>query len=133
VIQNGNATNAITDGENEMMIRPLKKYTIKEWKKLSNLQETLCKKFDIVLIDHKTKKELFFHILDKINLKNMNKGIETFNKIIQDFGGSMEQLTSELNETSKNNIKIWSESKESQTKKSKDQINLEKLWGVKDD
>ena len=116
-----------------MMIRPLKKYTIKEWKKLSNLQETLCKKFDIILIDHKTKKELFFHILDKINLKNMNKGIETFNKIIQDFGGSMEQLTSELNETSKNNIKIWSESKESQTKKSKDQINLEKLWGVKDD
>jgi hypothetical protein len=114
------------------MIRPLKKYTVKEWKKLSTLQETLCKKFDIILTDHKTKKEKIFFILDTINLKNINKGIDTFNKIIQDFGGSMEQLTAELDKTSQNNIKIWPEySKESKSQKTKDQINLEKIWGNK--
>ena len=52
-------------------------------------------------------------------------------KIIQDFGGSMEQLTTELNESSKNNIKIWSEPEKSKSRKSKDQINLEKIWGDK--
>jgi hypothetical protein len=115
------------------MIRPLKKYTIKEWKKLSNLQETLCKKFDIILTDHKTKREKIFSILDVINLKNINKGMEIFNKSIQSFGDSMDKLVTEIDKSSSNNVKIWSESKESQTKKSKDQINLEKIWGTKDD
>ena len=72
------------------MIRPLKKYTVKEWRKLSNLQETLCKKFDIILTDHKTKREKLFSILDTINLKNINRGMEIFNKSIQSFGGTMD-------------------------------------------
>ena len=115
------------------MTRPLKKYTVKEWKKLQKIQEILCKKYEIILTDHKTKKEITIGILDKINLKNINKGIETFNKIIQDFGDSMNQLTKELDKSSKNNIKIWSDLDTNNSKKSKDQVNLDKIWGLKDD
>jgi len=114
-------------------MRVKKKYTVKEWKKFYKIQEILCKKFDVILTNHKTKKEKAIDILDKINLKNFNKGIVTFNKIIQDFGGSMEKLTSEIDKTSQNNIKIWSDMPENEPKshKSKDQINLEKIWGDK--
>jgi len=112
-------------------LRIKKRYTVKEWKKLFRIQEVLCKKFEVILIDHKTKKEMFIDILDKINSKNINKGITTFNKIIQEFGGSMEKLTTEIDKPSQNNIKIWSDSPKSKTSKSKDQINLEKLWGNK--
>jgi len=115
-------------------MRIQKKYTVKEWKKFYNIQELMCKKYDIILIDYKTKKEKIVDILEKINLKNMNKGIETFNKIIQKFGGSMEQFTTELNESSKNNVKIWSDlpKNEPKPRKSKDQINLDKIWGKRD-
>ena len=70
-------------------------------------------------------------ILKNINFKNINKGIDTFNKIIQDFGGSMEKLTSEMDQMPQNNVKIWSDVPENEPKslKSKDQINLEKIWG----
>ena len=115
------------------MIRPLKKYTIKEWKKLSNLQETLCKKFDIILTDHKTKREKIFSILDVINLKNINKTMDIFNKSIQSFGDSMDKLVTEIDKSSPNNIKIWSDHTSLESHKSQDQINLEKIWGKKDD
>ena len=114
-------------------MRIQRKYTVKEWRKLQNLQESLCKRYDVILTNHKTKKERIIEIIEKINLKNINIGIETFNKIIQDFGGSMEQLSSELSESPKNNVKIWSNSpkKEPKSQKSKDEINLEKIWGSK--
>jgi hypothetical protein len=106
-----------------------KRYTVKEWKKLYKIQDKLCKKYDVILIDYKTRREKVAEIFEKINLKNLNKGMITFNKIIQDFGGSMEQLTSEIDKTSKNNVKIWSDDQENEPKKSKDQINLDKIWG----
>jgi hypothetical protein len=37
----------------------------------------------------------------------------------------MDQLTRELNQTSQNNIKIWSDEENN----SKDKENLEKIWG----
>ena len=107
------------------MIRPIKKYTIKEWNKLSSIQEVLCKKFEIILTDHKTKRQKIFSILNTINFKNINRGIEIFNESIQNFGNSMDQLTRELNQTSQNNIKIWSDEENN----SKDKENLEKIWG----
>ena len=112
-------------------MRIIKRYTVKEWEKFYNLQEIMCKKYEIILTNHKTNKEQLGIILKNINLKNINKGIETFNKMIQDFGGSMEKLTTELDQTSQNNVKIWSDmpEKESKRQKSKDQINLEKIWG----
>jgi len=116
-------------------MKKTKRYTVKEWKKLYKIQDVLCKKFDVILTDHKTNKEQLVLILKNINFKNFNKGIVTFNKIIQDFGGSMEKLTSEIDKTSQNNIKIWSDTPENEPKshKSKDQINLEKIWGQKND
>jgi len=116
-------------------MRGKKKYTVKEWKKLYKIQEILCKKFDVILTDHKTNKEQLVLILKNINFKNFNKGIVTFNKIIQDFGGAMEKLTSEMDKTSQNSVKIWSDVPENEPKsyKSKDQINLEKIWGSKNE
>ena len=114
-------------------MRIIKKYTVQEWKKFYNIQEMLCEKYEIILTNHKTNKEQLVEILKNINLKNINKGIDTFNKMIQAFGGSVEKLTTELDKTSQNNIKIWSDvpEKESKSDKSKDQINLEKIWGKK--
>ena len=112
-------------------MKKIKRYTVKEWKKLYKIQEVLCKKYDVILTDHKTNKEQLVLILKNINFKNVNKGIDTFNKIIQDFGGSMEKLTSEVDQTPQNNVKIWSDMSKNEPKshKSKDQINLEKIWG----
>ena len=75
-------------------------------------------------------------IIRKINaenidkaMKSFNKGMKTFDKIMADFGNSMEQLTRELNQTSQNNVKIWSDSKTN----SKDKENLDKIWGKRND
>jgi len=120
---------------NKFNYKPYEKkyYTVKEWKKLYNIQEILCKKFDVILTDHKTKKERLISILKNIHLTNINKGIDTFNKMVQDFGDSMETFTTELDKTPKNNVKIWSDEprKDSKPHKSQDQINLEKIWGSK--
>ena len=113
-------------------MRVQRKYTIKEWKRLLHIQELLCKKYDVILTDHKTKREQLISVLKKINLENINKGIEVFNKSVQNFGDSMDKLTTELDKSSKNNIKIWSDLPKNEPKtKSKDQINLEKIWGDK--
>jgi len=110
-----------------------KRYTVKEWKKFYKIQEEMCKKYDVILTDYKTRKQKINYILEKINLKNTNKGINTFNKIIQDFGNSMDKLTTELNKTSKNNIKIWSDVLEDDSQKSKNESSLEKIWGRKNE
>ena len=72
-------------------------------------------------------------LFEKINQKNINKSIDTFNKSVQDFGDSMDKLTKELNESPKNNIKIWSDKSENDSQNSRDKINLEKIWGKKND
>ena len=94
-----------------------------------SVKDVLCKKFDVILTDHKTKQEKIISVFEKINLKNFNKGMISFNKIIQDFGSSMEQLTSEINTSPKNDVKIWSDSSNDESQKAKK--NLEKLWGDK--
>ena len=146
-------------------MRNKKLYTIKQWKKFKktlirtndgaqnhvDIQELMCKKYDIILTDHKTKRELVITILKKINAKNINDGIYTFNKAVQAFGGSMEQLSKDLGSSKKsksskdkenlekllgkpkgkssNNVKIWSDSPRSESRRKKDEMNLEKLWG----
>lgn len=71
-----------------------KEYTVKEWKKFDryvtkeingvkyykNIQELMCMRYDIILVDHQTKKEKASAILDKFNVENLNKGITKFNK-----------------------------------------------------
>ena len=105
-------------------------YTVKEWKKFKkikvkeidgikyyyDMQELMCKKYDIILTDYKTKRERIIKIFEKINMKNINKSIDAFNKAVQAFGGSMDQLSKDLGSSKKHHS-------------SKDKKNLEKIWG----
>ena len=140
-----------------------KYFTVKQWRKFKkikviefngikhyqDIQELMCKKHDIILTDYKTKREQVIIFLKKINMKNINKGIDTFNKAVQAFGGSMDQLSKEFGSSkndnsnkdkenleklwgkSSTNVKIWSDSSkiESKSRITQDQMNLEKIWG----
>ena len=125
-------------------------YTVKEWNKFKSndyfdMQDMLCQKYDIILTDYKTKSEKIFSFLKKINLKNLDKGITGFSKLVQSFGGSMDQLTREIDsQTSKdkdnldsvwgkseNSVPIWSISENSSDSQSQHIANLEKIWGNK--
>jgi len=151
-----------------------KYYTTKQWKKFKkikvreydgikhyvDIQELMCKKYDIILTDYKTKRERVIIFLKKINMKNINKGIDAFNKAVQNFGSSMDQLSKEFGgsnrvQSSKDkenlekiwgkseakfstNVKIWSDypkrnPKSHSSRRTKDEMNLEKIWGKRDD
>jgi len=68
--------------------------------------------------------------LKKINMKNINKGIdvfsrgtEAFNKDVQDFGDSMDTMTKEMSSD------IKKSNREAEIREKKNKENLEKLWG----
>ena len=127
-------------------MRTRKYFTVKEWNRFKNndyfdMQDMLCQKYDVILTDYKTKREKVFSVLKKINLKNFDKGVTEFSKLVQSFGSSMDQLTSEIDSQkskdtdnldlvwgkSNESIPIWSNSKNDSGSKHKD--NLEKIWG----
>ena len=118
-------------------------YTVKQWSKFKSndyfdMQELLCQKYDVVLIDYQTKKQKTFSLLQKINLKNFDKRIVEFLKLLQSFGNSMDQFTTEINDkkiSDKKNLEsIWGPSKK-QTPiwSDNDSDNLEKIWGKVND
>ena len=83
-------------------MRTRKYFTVREWNRFKSkgsfdMQEMLCQKYDVILTDYQTKREKVFAALKKINLKNFDKGISEFSKLVQSFGGSMDQLTREIN------------------------------------
>ena len=114
-----------------------KRYTAKQWKRFNkiivkenngvknyfNMQELLCKKYDIILTDYKTKREQIISILKKINIKNINKGIDIFNNAVQDFGDSMDSITKEFSSDIKKSKRA------SKVREKKNKKNLEKIWG----
>ena len=123
-------------------------YTVKEWSKFKrndyfDNQDILCQRYDVILTDYQTKREKIFSFLKKINLKNLDKGITEFSNLVQSFGGSMDQLTREIDsQTSKdkdnldsvwgkseNSVPIWSTSENSSDSQSHHKANLEKIWG----
>ena len=61
-------------------------------------------------------------ILKKINMKNINNGIDTFNKAVQAFGDSMDTMTKEISSD------IKKSDKESKIREKKNKENLDKLW-----
>lgn len=65
-------------------------------------------------------------ILKIINIKNINHGINMFNKIVQDFGDSMDSITRELSSD------IEKSNKTSEAREQKNKENLDKIWGKKD-
>ena len=120
-------------------MRTRKFYTVKQWSKFKcndyfDMQEMLCQKYDVILSDYQTKKQKTFSLLQKINLKNFDKGVTEFSKLVQSFGSSMEQFTAEINHDKvsdkKNSESIWGSSKK-QTPiwSDNDSDNLEKIWG----
>jgi hypothetical protein len=120
-------------------MRIRKYFTVKEWQKFKtndyfDMQELLCQKYDVVLSDYQTKKQKTFSLLQKINLKNLDNGITEFSKLVQSFGNSMDQFTTEINDdkvSDKKNLEsIWGSSKK-QTPiwSDNDSDNLEKIWG----
>ena len=62
-----------------------------------------------------------------INMKNINQGISTFNKAVQDFGDSMDSMTREMSSD------IKKSNKESEAREQRNQENLDKIWGKKDE
>ena len=122
---------------NNMRIR--KYFTVREWGRFKNndyfdMQELLCQKYDVILSDYQTKKQKIFSLLQKINLKNFDRGVSEFSKLVPSFGNSMEQFTAEISDdkvSEKRNLKsIWGKSKK-QTPiwSDNDSDNLEKIWG----
>ena len=65
------------------------------------------------------------NILKIINMKNIEQGISTFNKAVQDFGDSMDSMTREMSSD------VEKSNSESITREKKNQENLEKIWGKK--
>ena len=127
-------------------MRIRKYFTAREWNRFKDndyfdMQEMLCQKYDVILTDYKTKREKIFSALKKINLRNFDNGIAEFSKLVQSFGSSMDQLTSEIDSQkskdtdnldlvwgkSENNVPIWGDSKNDSGSKHKE--NLEKIWG----
>ena len=70
-----------------------------------------------------TRKELIISVLKKINMKNTNQVVETFNKAVQDFGDSMDSITREMSSD------IERSNKELEARAKKNKENLEKIWG----
>jgi len=62
------------------------------------------------------------NIFKKINMKNINSGVDAFNKAVQDFGESMDTMTKEMSSD------IKKSNKESEAREKKNKENLEKIW-----
>jgi hypothetical protein len=76
-------------------------FTIKEWNRFSwSMQEIICKKYDVILTDYKTRKEKVILLLNKINMKNFNKGMDTFNKSLNKFSKTVDSMTASASKSS---------------------------------
>ena len=64
--------------------------------------------------------------LKKINMKNINNGIDTFNKAVQAFGNSMNTMTKEMSSD------IEKSNREFEARGRRNRENLEKLWGKRE-
>ena len=73
-----------------------------------------------------TKREQIIKILEKINMKNINQGIDIFNNAVQDFGKSMDTITREMS------TDIEKSNRESEAREKKSKENLDKIWGRRD-
>ena len=75
-------------------------FTVKEWNRFTwSIQEVICKKYDVILTDYKTRKEKTLLLL-KINMKNFNKGMDTFNKSLNKFSKTVDSLTASASKSS---------------------------------
>ncbi len=59
-------------------------------------------------------------------MKNIDSGINSFNKAVQDFGKSMNSLTREMS------ADVEKSNRDSEVREKKNKENLDKIWGRKD-
>ena len=110
-------------------------FSVREWNRFSwNMQEVLCKKYDVILTDYKTRKERITLLINKINIKNFNKGIDTFNKSLNKFSKTVDSLTgskSGFNQGKSTNgtLDKTGYSKDSLWGKSEEKMSSIPLWG----
>ena len=64
-------------------------------------------------------------ILNLINAKNINQGISTFNKTVQDFGDAMDTMTREMSSD------IEKSNQELESREQKNKEKLDRIWGKK--
>ena len=55
-------------------------------------QEKILKKYDVILTNHKTRKERAYSILKKFNKRNLDKGMDKFNKGVDSFSSALKQI-----------------------------------------
>ncbi len=76
-------------------------FSVKEWNRFSwSMQEVLCKKYNVILTDYMTRKEKTISLLNKINMKNFNKGMDTFNRSLNKFSKTVDSLTASASKSS---------------------------------
>ena len=76
-------------------------FSVREWNRFSwSMQEVLCKKYDVILTDYKTRKEKIILLINKINMKNFNKGMDTFNKSLNKFSKTIDSMTASASKSS---------------------------------
>ena len=102
-------------------------FALKEWNRFSwNMQEVLCKKYDIILTDYKTRKEKIILLINKINMKNFNKGMDTFNKSLNKFSKTVDSLTASA---SKSSFTGFNQGKNMNEILGKTEFSKDAIWG----
>lgn len=100
-------------------------FTAKEWNRFSwSVQEVLCKKYDIILTDYKTRKEKTISLLNKINMKNFNKGMNLFNKSLNKFSKTVDSLTA-----NKSGFTGFNQGKNIDETLGKTEFSKDAIWG----
>jgi hypothetical protein len=69
------------------------------------------------------KLDYIIRIFKKIDVDKINQGMSDFNKVIQDFGDSMDTITREFS------ADIEKSNRESEIREQKNKENLDKIWG----
>lgn len=99
-------------------------FTVKEWNRFAwSMQEIICKKYDVILTDHQTRKEKTISLLNKINMKNFNKGMDVFNKSLNKFSKTVDSLTA-----SKSSFTGFNQGKSTETQ-GKAGFSKDAIWG----
>ena len=88
------------------IVRPTRYYSMKVWKRFNkvhekhvgdkvyylDMQEVMCRKFDIILIDYKTSRQRIIDIAKGFNMKNFDKGMTIFDNAMKDFDDMMKDF-----------------------------------------
>jgi len=89
-----------TESQKELMKQV--KMTVKQWKRWDDeQQEQILKKYDIILTNHKTRRERFIGIMENIDItsrkgrKNLNRALDKMDRGFETFDKYNKQLFSD--------------------------------------